>query len=388
MYTATLTFFATHLTDDIVECLQPGTIIHVDTHQHLIGYFFKHYRPKMPDGVKYVITTSESDGDSPQSCCGDFLADDPNMIAWLGQSPNIGVIPEQKREVGAKKLIGFPLGISRHHNQDRYLSRFLELTNYTNPFANKDRYNQSPLLQTMKTIQSNRTAIRRNRVSNGINNSKDELTALVDDAFYRTVFVRFGFTDFFGRRHQHHENLCDGYNNTNPSAKLDGLSCGRPGLNSGKIPSETYAASSRYLFGFSPKGVGWDCYRTYEFLLLGVIPIVPKREFGNQGMFDDLPVLQLDNFEKNRTREEYLRIFHDYIASPQFQNNTFDKGWSQLFLRYWRRKVLDMTDRTKDIIVDPSTGREYYQAWRYSVPSKKQYDLTQEQRVELEALDK
>mmetsp|Transcript_41819 Transcript_41819/g.100368 ORF Transcript_41819/g.100368 Transcript_41819/m.100368 type:complete len:542 (-) Transcript_41819:1019-2644(-) len=352
-----LDFFGTELDDNIVECLQPGTIIHVANHRDLLQAFFTHFRPKMGSDISYVVITSRSDADSPLGCCGRYLSDDPNMIAWLGQSPNIGVIPKHKRDNGIKRLIGFPLGLSNQHNQDRYLSRFLQLTNYTNPFKNKDKYNQSLLMTTMRTVSPSNSA---------------DASAIIDDLFYQNAFIRFGITHRKIGRLAYFQNLCDGYNNTHPSSKLDNLSCRIPGINTGKVSVETYRASSKYLFGFSPAGVGFDCYRTYEYLLLGIIPVLPKRPHGVQGMFDDLPVLQLDDFEKNRTRAEYLQIFYNYIASPEFQNNDFDKGWSQLFLRYWRRKVLDLTGRTKDIVVDPETGREYYQAWRYSVPDRKQ----------------
>jgi hypothetical protein len=54
----------------------------------------------------------------------------------------------------------------------------------------------------------------------------------------------------------------------------------------------------------------------------------------------------------------------EYIQSPAFQNATFD-GWERLFLKYWRRKLLQDSGREKDIIRDEQ-GREYYQAWKYT----------------------
>jgi hypothetical protein len=92
-----------------------------------------------------------------------------------------------------------------------------------------------------------------------------------------------------------------------------------------------YAAASTYLFGLSPPGVGMDCYRTYETLLLGVITIVPDAPEKWGGLFDDLPVLVLKDFNKNRTRAECLEIIRDYIGSPKFQDQDFESGWKNSF---------------------------------------------------------
>jgi hypothetical protein len=58
----------------------------------------------------------------------------------------------------------------------------------------------------------------------------------------------------------------------------------------------------------------------------------------------------------------------DYIRSEAFQNTTFAAGWERLFLKYWRRQLLKDTGREKDILRDEQ-GREYYQAWKYTLPS-------------------
>jgi hypothetical protein len=77
-------------------------------------------------------------------------------------------------------------------------------------------------------------------------------------------------------------------------------------------------------------------------------------------LFDDLPV----DFDKNRTRGEYLKIMREYIASATFQGRDFEGGWKKLFLRYWRRRVLEAADRK--VIIDPTTGDEFYQGWKYT----------------------
>ena len=115
----------------------------------------------------------------------------------------------------------------------------------------------------------------------------------------------------------------------------------------------------------SPPGAGYDCYRTYELLLLGVIPIVENRPITSE-LFTDLPVIKMENmFDNTTTAKKYVDAVRNYIESEAFQNGTFT-GWSRLFLEYWRRKVLkDAMGRDRAIIKDEE-GKEYYQAWHYT----------------------
>jgi hypothetical protein len=225
---------------------------------------------------------------------------------------------------------------------------------------------------------------------NNINNDTATAAAdvvVVDDIFYNTAYIRFGMNHGIKRveniRRPLYDRLCSGYNNNTNNTnknKMDDLSCNVDNNNATTSyrPTsldprqydpvhENYVAASRYMFGFSPEGVGWDCYRTYELLLLGVIPVVPALPGGTQKMFDDLPVLEIkDYYNVNRTRRDWLHIFHNYINSVEFMSSTFDDGWHQLFLKYWRTQVLSLTNRTQDILVDPSTQQHYYQGWKYT----------------------
>jgi hypothetical protein len=258
-------------------------------------------------------------------------------------------------------------GLSKHHDQDRYLTRLMELTNYSNPFAKKERWIKSAIMTT-----DNATA-----------------SSTVDEVFYNSVFIRFNPNHLMesvqGRRRPFHFSLCDGYDNI--TNKLDNFTCS---TDRNIIPHDTFVAASRYLFGFSPPGLGFDCYRTYELLLVGVIPIVPFREEGGDGvdqtngMFDGLPVLQIrGDFHRNRTRSEYLEMLRDYISSPYFQDTDFEEGWKRLFLRHWRRKMLDLTGRSKDIIVDPDTGRQFYQGWKYTTRPIERYGISKEEEMSI-----
>jgi len=132
------------------------------------------------------------------------------------------------------------------------------------------------------------------------------------------------------------------------------------------LPPPDLQCSIHLSLGFSPVGAGWDCYRTYELLLLGVIPIVVGLKSGSHGLFDGLPVIELPyntNFTAYRT-EDYLRLMRDYVTSAEFLERDFDDGWERLFLKYWRQRVLRDAGREKEVVTDEN-GEEYYVAWEY-----------------------
>ena len=60
---------------------------------------------------------------------------------------------------------------------------------------------------------------------------------------------------------------------------------------------ETYINQSKYVFVISPHGNGLDCYRTWEALKFGCIPIVKKSSLSISGLYDNLPVLIVKNWE-------------------------------------------------------------------------------------------
>lgn len=335
-------------------CFQPGTIISIDNHKFLLEHFWNTVRPHMKH--PYAILTTESDGVSPL-VNPQKLFNDELLLKWYGTNPNPMALPENQKRYGGTvvteihqqkakgKFAPIPLGLSRWHDQSRMLNKFWQLRNYTDPFvgSQKDRWIQSPLWDAWK--------------------SKD--TRRIDDAFYDNVFVRFSIKNLKSKatRAPLFQSICDAINNTATDRKnQDGFSCRADGHMN---PDAQYRAASKFLFGFSPKGAGWDCYRNYELLMLGVIPIVPAIEGGTMDLFENIPVIELEDFYKNRTRAEYIEIMYNYIQSPKFQAMDTTAGYKRLFLRYWRRKLLEDTGRDKDILVDPSTGREYYQAWRY-----------------------
>ena len=70
-------------------------------------------------------------------------------------------------------------------------------------------------------------------------------------------------------------------------------------------------SSSKYIL--SPSGMGWDCYRTWEAIIMGCIPVLETyyRRDGLYRTYDDLPVLWVDHYDNvtpSLLEREYPRI--------------------------------------------------------------------------------
>jgi hypothetical protein len=362
-----LEFFAPSLHLDMLPCLQPGTIIHIDNHRQLVSYFFETVRPHIT--IPYLLMTTESDDFTPAEHAN-RLQTDELLLKWYGSNMDWENLPASMRKNATvmAKLNAVPLGLSKHHvHQSYYLTRLLQINNYTNPFsfANKQRW--------IKWAENN------NATASGVNIVASADAKADADADEFLIFVKFGIPHASHRRAVF-ETLCgpsssSAANKNDNNIKFskynkDAVSCNESTAGN----NDTYISASRYLFGMSPPGAGWDCYRTYELLLLGVIPIVEAKqnEGDDAGVFHGLPVVQVHDLlqaKRNLTRDDYVILLRDYILSPAFQNTSFDAGWERLFLRYWRRRVLKDTGRQKDILQDEQ-GREYYQAFQYYTTSQ------------------
>ena len=79
-----------------------------------------------------------------------------------------------------------------------------------------------------------------------------------------------------------------------------------------------------YTFAFSPYGNGPDCHRHWEILALGCIPII--RSFGRNDMFDDFPVLIVDEWS-----DITEQLLVDTIEKFKVTKFNYDK----LLLQYW-----------------------------------------------------
>ncbi|CAB9526292.1 expressed unknown protein [Seminavis robusta] len=314
-------FHAQMLNEKMLPCLVPGTTIFVENHHKDLLYFWQKLRPQIE--VPYVLITSLSDGNSPFARSENI--GDPLLMKWYGTNPKYSKHPTFQKHY-EKKFKPMHLGLAGFGfvKQEQHLLPYLRLNNFTNPFLDKARWDFS-----MEPFD-----------------------------FEKDVFIHFGL-------HKDHRRalwqvLC-------PNASATSVSCNR---NTRTLAvTEIYAETSKHRFGVSPVGEGYDCYRTYELLLLGVIPIIEERYPESHDLFEGLPVIQMPNMRNANSTQQFTEAIKSYIESDKFQNANFEDGWQRLFLKYQRQQLLHDTGRDKEILVDEQ-GREYYQAYHYSVRDK------------------
>ncbi len=108
--------------------------------------------------------------------------------------------------------------------------------------------------------------------------------------------------------------------------------------NGHQCPFEKYIRETAlHKFIVSPPGLGPDCYRIYESLLVGTIPIVQHSYLDY--MYEGLPVLFIDNWEQ--VTEEFLNEAYKEFTSKKYNPE-------RLYMQYWidyinvtRKRLLD-----------------------------------------------
>ncbi|CAB9503802.1 expressed unknown protein [Seminavis robusta] len=310
-----LYYFARTLDKAMLPCIVPGTIIGIENHNDLTVGFFHEYRPNIK--VPYIISTTGSDGDAP-NVYEEYIKD-PLLIKWYGTNPIYRTHTDFRENV--HKFEPLNLGLSFQHPHERNLLPYLKLNHFINPFLDKSKWDLS----------------------------KNKLD------FNKDVFVHFGVRTL--PRKDLWRVLC-------PTFATDKISCNQE---TEKIKThDIYKEMSQFRFGVSPPGMGFDCYRTYEMFLLGVIPVVEDQDILSHRLFEGMPVVFVHNLASVTSRQEILDAIESYIASPKFQNATFEEGWGRLFLKHKRQQMLKDANRVREIVEDEQ-GKKYYQAYRYSV---------------------
>lgn len=85
----------------------------------------------------------------------------------------------------------------------------------------------------------------------------------------------------------------------------------------------------KHAFVISPVGGGVDTHGTWEALLAGCIPIVPKSQIDS--MFDDLPVWLVESW-KDVTDEAFA------MKIKQFKSSNRTYNWSKIFAIGWKEE--------------------------------------------------
>jgi hypothetical protein len=127
-----------------------------------------------------------------------------------------------------------------------------------------------------------------------------------------------------------------------------GKSAGKKGRPQGLYFEEV--ARSRFVLGLP--GVGYDCYRLWESLLLGSIPVI-ESGYGLDRTMHKLPVLLLDDFASLTPS-----LLHQAFAEAQYHFLMGQWDFRRLTRWYWEDLILlkDLEWLTKE---HPLTGRSY-----------------------------
>ncbi len=97
--------------------------------------------------------------------------------------------------------------------------------------------------------------------------------------------------------------------------------------------------TAQSVFVLSPKGLGPDCYRTWEAMLCGSIPVVRSCQLDS--LYEGLPVLIID--EWTQLTQEFLEKKYKEITSKKYDI-------TRLYSEYWMNKIKEeqKTFRTKE----------------------------------------
>jgi len=96
----------------------------------------------------------------------------------------------------------------------------------------------------------------------------------------------------------------------------------------------------KHKFVVAPLGVGLDCYRIWETLLLGSIPIVPYSEFVDEELFEGLPVKRVSSWAEVDV-QRWSDSAPPTVANPSQWDPQFPE---KLTLEYWLRRIRTAAD--------------------------------------------
>ena len=103
---------------------------------------------------------------------------------------------------------------------------------------------------------------------------------------------------------------------------------------SGRVTPEEYLTDmSECHFAFSPEGRGIDCYRTWECLLVGTIPIVPSSALDS--LYEEFPVFILEKWGLRDWSDITLPVLKKVLSVLVKRQNSIQK----LYTSYWSDRI-------------------------------------------------
>lgn len=282
----------TKLTKDILPCLQNSTIIFVDTID--LANFFRHFHPKIR--VDYILMTGDSDFSCPlhiirthSRLLNQIFTGQTQILHWFSMNCNLGSHNKWKH---SGRFTCIPQGISQWLNQRYY----------------------------MQLVSGKHDSIYNKHLKS-------------DDYWLLTSFNKHN-----GLNRKSIWNLaCHGRlrNISKCFYQLDSINQWR-----------YYLHVARSKFVLSPPGDGIDCYRTWEALYLGSIPIILNTAINS--IFDQLPVFIVDNYETIT-----LEVLKDVYEN--MTRHSYD--YRRLYKRYWQNRIHSIRNSSETVKVHYTSSK-------------------------------
>eukprot|EP00475_Leptophrys_vorax_P014906 TRINITY_DN21169_c0_g2_i1.p1 TRINITY_DN21169_c0_g2~~TRINITY_DN21169_c0_g2_i1.p1 ORF type:complete len:416 (+),score=82.63 TRINITY_DN21169_c0_g2_i1:72-1250(+) len=278
-------FNTTFLTEELLPCLQNGTVIHIDGKG--VKKFAEEMASKIP--VSYILIVIDYDDPPGFDSMWSLFEEDPKCLGWFVADSDLPL------NVHPSKYYPIPIGLSQWPNipQASVLAQLSSDLNVTYTAAGQ------PFKKTVSHFD--------------VNVSFVPLSVGVD------------FRNDRESRAQAWNVFCE---NLDPELVGHVKCFGSGGLTQGHL-YEHYLSMLEVDFAVSPPGGGIDCYRNWEMLFLGVYPIVLNNTLNP--VFEDLPVLIVQNWSD--VTLQLLSEFKHEAGSKYYE------GYRKLYINYWEDTI-------------------------------------------------
>lgn len=255
-----------HIDDDLLRAHQSGGSIYICT-DALLNFSINHL-PKITD--TFTLLSGDSD------IRLDALMVNIPQIQSILNHPKLHQWYAQNLDVEHEKIEPLPIGMDYHTMNEK--------PNFWGPGI------QSPAIQEQDLL----------KVIHSSKNFKD-------------------------RRFLGYCNWTNSINNSDRTLCLDRIQKELCYFEKSAIPRiETWNNQANHMFVISPEGIGMDCHRTWEALLLGCVPVVKKNK---HNLFKNLPVWEVNDWSEFNATNVLEKI--QYFCEVEFD-------YSELFMKFWQ----------------------------------------------------
>ncbi len=273
--------------------------------------------------ARFVLATGDSDSSIPSEVDAEarVLLESPKVIHWYTQNYDATIVSD--------KISAIPIGIDFHLQSERAV-------------WGETIISPEDQERTIKSVAA-------------------QLPRLEDRI--PQVYVDFAWQKGFGLRHYRRFHPMRGTKLWNTRSAVTKKVRDLPGvfLQEGPLPrTESWRQRGNYAFVLSPHGMGLDCHRTWEALVLGHIVLVPSSSL--DPLYEGLPVIPLRNWHEINPAnlQKWLTKFHGRTTIHE-----------ELKSSYW---IEEMRERAKHALLADGT-RKRVQSVTTSPPASRQLSI-------------